>query len=269
MPDYSHIRYDRKFPQNLYLNPTSPLLQSDSFTPSNPLRLPSGFNITETPLVTFNRADLLWSQDELLEMHKELHPEIYGEDPEFKLFGDEVTYTMSPDTYLDTFTQPLPQGNYATMVVSTAGHWTVGLFRGYQKVRPGTGGVASKLLFGNQTELMAGSAEPMTFPEGEAVLGYDGLLAFFGEAMDRWAEKVHARLAASTMPDQSRRQVVLRPYLPGHIECHKRREPFKEIQPLPENEYWNWGAVWKYNRLFEVCTVEGPCEAVTTDGRSP
>ena len=46
--------------QHLFLNPESPLLRQ--------LRLPAGFNIQTTPLVTFMRVDLLFSKAEMLQI---------------------------------------------------------------------------------------------------------------------------------------------------------------------------------------------------------
>lgn len=48
-PDYSgdNAYFDRAWPQNLYLNPKSPLISS--------LRFPPGFDTEKTPLVTFRR----------------------------------------------------------------------------------------------------------------------------------------------------------------------------------------------------------------------
>ncbi|KAJ3527233.1 hypothetical protein NMY22_g9863 [Coprinellus aureogranulatus] len=203
------------------------------------------------------------------------------------------------------------------MVVSTGGHWTTGLFRGYHK---GTGGRGMKswLVLGNETELSSSSSSGGSEGEGgeglprfdehgrvimngggegdggrevekgSVVFGYDGLLTFFGEVMHTWAQKVQDALtddlgvvqvsppsskrrypfnraaknnedelgrATTTTAEEGRRaerQVILRPYLPGHFNCHTFREPFGEIVPV-EREHWNWGEIWKYNRIFEVC----------------
>ncbi|TEB28408.1 hypothetical protein FA13DRAFT_1571547, partial [Coprinellus micaceus] len=232
-PDYTKHQgsFDRAWPQHLYLNPESPLFQDDGTirmtkhkagfqnTSRRPVRFPIGFDPAKTPLVTFRRVDLLWQKEELLMMHKELHPEIYAANPAFQLFGDEAVWTMSPDEYMSIFTKPMPEGNYAAMVVSTAGHWTTGLFHGYH------------------------------VEDGEVVLGYDGLLTFFGEVMERWAEQMQRRLDGSRGA-MAPRQVVVRAYLPGHEDCHAHREAWSEILPFKWNWY-NWGEIWKYNRIFE------------------
>ena len=49
-PDWTQ-GFDRAWPQNLYLAPSSPLLPH--------LRLPPGFDVARTPLVTFRRIDTL------------------------------------------------------------------------------------------------------------------------------------------------------------------------------------------------------------------
>ncbi|TEB28043.1 hypothetical protein FA13DRAFT_1735932 [Coprinellus micaceus] len=263
VPDYQHGTFDRGWPQNLFLNPTSPLLQDRNNSADatfKPLRLPPGFDIAQTPLVTYRRVDLLWSRDELSQMHRELHPEVYEQNPTFKLFSDDLTWTMSPDIYLDIFTKPLPQANYAAMIVSTAGHWTTGLFLGYHN----PDGDASKTLFSNETEVTASSPPLLTFKAGEGEkLGYDGVLNFFGEVMDRWGKKVKSTLDSdrgavlSSGPAgrtvTALRQVIIRPYFPGHADCHSHREPWSEIHPWESaDQYWNWADIWKYNRIFEA-----------------
>jgi len=208
--------FDRGWPQNLYLNPSSPLLRHISF--------PDGFDITVTPLVTFRRIDLLFSQAEILDIHRSIYP---SRPQAFRLFSDEAVWTLPVAEYLDLFTSPLPLGNYATMVVSTAGHWTTTLFSGYRD-------------------------------ENKADSGYgiDGLLSFFKEAMTIWAHEVQAvlwkqhRSLRFGRPAKKRR-VLVRSYLPGHEDCHAAREPLAEVQPFIWNWY-NWGYIEAFNRVFEV-----------------
>ncbi|RXW15883.1 hypothetical protein EST38_g9971 [Candolleomyces aberdarensis] len=240
--------FDRAWPQHLYLNPASPLLQNDSTAPPT-LHLPEGFDIAQTPLATYRRVDLLWSTDELQEMHRILHPEFYRANWAFKLFGTEAVWTISPHEYLNIFTQSLPVANYGTMILSTAGHWTTGLFAGYQEhgTPPANGGAGV-----------------------QPVYGYDGLLQFFGEVMERWAPKVQAHLdlvnertiAKSgslkryppAAPDAGRhgvkkRRVIVRAYLPGHDRCHTYRSAVEELQPIPPS--WNWAKIPTFNQIFE------------------
>ena len=221
-PDYTQGAWDRAWQQNLYLKPSSPLLST--------LSLPEGFDIASTPLVTFRRIDLLLSKDELMSIHKSSQPENVTLN-DTSLFGDEVIWTLPVAEYLNEFLAPLPKANYATMVVSTAGHWIDYLF---PKVEPP---------------------------------GMDGILRLFEVAMGRWAEEVQSALRADVrhrVSYQSRfglgsrkrneRRAVVRAYLPGHSDCHNFRHPLNKIQPL-ENSPWNWGDIPKFNAIFEVCFI--------------
>jgi hypothetical protein len=129
--------------------------------------------------------------------------------------------------YLDEFLAPLPKANYATMVVSTAGHWTKTVF---SKVEPP---------------------------------GIQGVLNLFEVAMERWANDVQSALRMASKSDVSYlsrfrlgskrkdRRVVIRPYLPGHESCHDFRQPWGEVQPFQWNWY-NWGEISQFNAIFEV-----------------
>ncbi|KAJ7179576.1 hypothetical protein C8R46DRAFT_1325242, partial [Mycena filopes] len=198
-PNYLENPYfDRAWPQNLYLDPDSPLISELTF--------PKGFSIAETPLVTFRRVDLLFEKHQLVELHREM----YSEAANFSLFSDEAVWTLDPAEYLGLFTAPLPRGNYKTMV-STAGHWTTGLFSGYR----------------NES-------------------GIAGVIGFFGHAMRKWATSVQEVLTA----ENRQRQVVVRAYLPGHEDCHDESEPWAEVKPFAWN-WWNWGNIWEFNEVFE------------------
>jgi len=217
-PDYTLGAFDRAWQQNLYLKPSSPLLST--------LSLPERFDIASTPLVTFRRIDLLLSKDELISIHKSSQPENITLD-DTSLFSDEVIWTLPVAEYLNEFLAPLPKANYATMVVSTAGHWTNYLFP---------------------------NVEPP---------GMEGILRLFDAAMGRWAEEVQSALRAdarnrdtylprSRLGSQKRkeRRAVIRAYLPGHNNCHDIRHPWNEIQ-YAEYEPWNWGDIPKFNAIFE------------------
>ena len=108
--------FDRAWYQDLYLNPESPLLRR--------LRIPPGFNFATTPLATYRRIDLLFEHKELVELHRKIHPMTR---PNFSLFSDEESYSLSPNEYMPLF---LNRG-YSTLIINTAGHWTTTLFGGY------------------------------------------------------------------------------------------------------------------------------------------
>ena len=221
-PDYnSGLSFDRAWPQNLYLNTSSPFISKISF--------PSRFNIKSTPIVTFRRIDLLLSKDQLISIHKSIQPQNTSLD-DTSLFSNETLWTLSVAQYLDEFLSPLPKANYATMVVSTAGHWTTSVFS---------------------------NVEPP---------GIKGVLNLFEAAMERWAEDVQRALQthsqnggsylsifrfANLWSKPKNRHVVIRAYLPGHENCHDFREPWDEIQPFRWNWY-NWGEISQFNAIFEV-----------------
>ncbi|KAF6744888.1 hypothetical protein DFP72DRAFT_60340 [Ephemerocybe angulata] len=254
-PDYTLSQWwERDWPQNLYLNPESPLLKDDDTVlltkhkaagqGRRKITPPPGFNITSTPLVTFRRVDLFYSEAELKEMHRELHPEFYTEGKEFVLFGDEVNYTLSPDVYLDIFFKPLPEGNYKTLITSSAGHWTTNNFHGYHRESEGADVSTS-------TTGLADSKNP--------VMGYDGLLQFYGEVVERWANKIQDAFdvhmgktkGAGYPPGREKEpQAIVRAYLPGHEDCHNIRQPATTIPNYTWN-WWNWGEIWKFNRIWE------------------
>ncbi|KAF8802701.1 hypothetical protein BYT27DRAFT_7215206 [Phlegmacium glaucopus] len=221
-PDYtSGGDFDRAWPQNLYLNPSSPLLST--------LSLPLGFNITSTPLVTFRRIDLLLSKDELISIHTSSQPQNVSLN-DTTLFSDERLWTLPIAEYLNEFLVPLPEANYATMVVSTAGHWTTTVF---SKVEPP---------------------------------GINGVLNLFEVAMEKWAEEIQSTLQKhprdedaaylsrfplkSPMLKRKERRVVIRAYLPGHESCHDFRKPWDKIQPFQWNWY-NWNEISQFNEIFE------------------
>ena len=221
-PDYTLGGFDRAWAQNLYLKPSSPLLST--------LSLPEGFDIASTPLVTFRRIDLLLSKDELISIHNSSQPENTTL-KDTSLFSEEGIWTLPVKEYLNEFLSPLPKANYATMVVSTAGHWTTGVF---SKVEPP---------------------------------GMEGIFNLFEAAMGRWAEEVQNALQAdardssssASNPSKSRlgskkrkeRRAVVRAYIPGHYNCHDIRQPWNEIQPA-EWYPWNWADIPKLNDIFEV-----------------
>ncbi|KAJ3725633.1 hypothetical protein DFJ43DRAFT_1002488 [Lentinula guzmanii] len=221
-PDYIKNPYfDRAWPQNLYLNPDSPLV--------NQINYPEGFNISETPLVTFRRIDLLLSLEELEVLHEQKH----SQSADFTLFSNEAIWTMSPSTYVsDIFLSTLPKANYANLIVSTAGHWTTTMFSGYSDETDNEG----------------------VQHHGD---GIDGLINFFGEAMEYWADHVQNAInhdqkgVVLASGGRARRQAMVRAYLPGHEDCHDYRQPWKEVEPMKWGWY-NWGSIWKFNQVFDT-----------------
>lgn len=219
-PTYTPNSYfDRAWPQNLYLNPDSPLLRPSTPTHKQ-LTLPPGFNISTTALVTFRRIDLLFTQLELVDIHNVVHP---NPPTNFSLFSEEAAWSISPSEYMPLFLK----GGYSTMVVSTAGHWTTTLFGAY------------------------GDDAPVKLENARQ--GLDGVIDFFGHAMRKWADGVQRALKDADMAEggKRKRQVLVRAYLPGHEDCHKARTPWEKIQPFVWSWY-NWGRIWEFNEVFEV-----------------
>lgn len=204
---------ERHWPQHLYLSPSSPLIKF--------LNPPPGFNLSTTPLVTFRRVDLLLSKEELVDLHRELH----NPPSDFSLFSEETLWSLPPSEYLALFQQSLPEANYRTMVVSTAGHWT--------------------------TTVMAGYRDESLKDDG---YGIHGVLDFFREAMTKWADEIQTALTndMGTAGHRVKREVVVRAYLPGHEDCHSWREPWAKYHPFKWSWY-NWGYIKDFNRVFSVC----------------
>jgi len=176
------------------------------------MKLPIGFSIESTPLVTFRRVDLLLSRPEL----ESFYDSLYSPPENFSLFSEEVFWSMSIKESMDLFLTPVPTSNYRTLVISTAGHWTTTLFSG----------LADSQKLGD---------------------GIHEVLRFFAHAMEKWADEVQAIL---TQHAASEKDVVVRAYLPGHDNCHNIRAPWDEIEEYDRTIYnWNW--IQDFNAIFE------------------
>ena len=205
-PNYTeNPYYERHWQQNLYLLPTSPLVHNLTF--------PEGFSIENTPLVSFRRVDLLLSREEL----EGLYTSIYARGPDSPLFSEEAFWSLSPREYVQQFTSK--ENNYQTMVVSTAGHWTTGLFLGMRDANSKGDGVGN-------------------------------ILQFFVHATAMWADLVQRILDES---DRKDRQVIVRAYLSGHEDCFNRFEPYTTIHGYTTH-WWNWSWMTEYNDIFKVRT---------------
>ncbi|KAG8900487.1 hypothetical protein FRC01_010119 [Tulasnella sp. 417] len=173
-PDYSKSwDWDRAWAQHLHLNPDSPLVSR--------IKFPNGFNITQTPLVTFRRNDLLFNLTEIETMFTGggWRP---GPGENTTLFGTEPRWTISIADYLnDLFFRPLPEGNYHALIVNTAAHWSLGLFSGLN--------------------------------------GFTGILDLFRVVMANFVYQAGRQLDLH-QHDGRRREVVVRDYLTGNENCH-------------------------------------------------
>ena len=183
-----------------------------------------------TPLVTFRRVDLLLTQDQLIHLHSKVRPEI-AHDESFTLLGGDAVWEVPPSEYLGMFTAPLPEANYATLITSTAGHWTVGTFPGLK--------------------------DKSAFAEG-----LQNVIDFFEIVMPVWAQLVQSWMYSDqTSLDMGRtkggrkRQVVMRAYLPGHDGCHDIGHPWEVYEQGGRHLSFNWGEIGIFNDIFEVRVV--------------
>jgi hypothetical protein len=212
-------QFDRGWPQHLYLNPNSSIL--------NDIKFPPNFNISSTPLVTFRRIDILFSKAELNALYHINHPYFSSNDT---LFSEEGVWSMPVHEYLDIFLSASPKANYGTMIVSTGGHWTTTLFSYFRDEEKTDSGY-----------------------------GINDVLDFFEFAMESWAAEVQMALwkeerrLGPKIVRKGKKKVVVRAYLPGHEDCHSHREAWTEVQPFVWNWY-NWGNIWDFNARFQVCS---------------
>jgi hypothetical protein len=194
----------------------SPLLPS--------LSLPAGFSIEKTPLATFRRVDLLLDQSELVDLHRKT----YNPPANFTLFSDEKSWNLSPRDYMPLFLGSLPEANYATLVVNTAGHWTTTVFSGFRDESKETSGY-----------------------------GIDGVLSFFKVAMHKFAQDVQTALNEDRIwgdrPSSGKRPrtVLVRAYLPGHEDCHNWRKPWT-LDLGFQWQWYNWPWIKDFNQIFQV-----------------
>ncbi|QRV98548.1 hypothetical protein RhiJN_26567 [Ceratobasidium sp. AG-Ba] len=208
----------RDWPQNLYLNPSSPLVDQ--------LKPPAGFDIKRTPLVTFRRVDLLFEPSELDAIHLSMHNS--SDSVPSTLFGPEASesYNLSPDKYLSIFTAPLPEANYKVLLVSTAGHWTTASLPGAR----------------DPSDVQKEATNPAVYKT-------------FVEAVRVWTKKVSGVLKEPSVGQgvkNSEKQVLIRAYLPGHeFDCHKETGPLTRVREFTR-EWYNWSWIGRMNEAFKA-----------------
>ncbi|KIK24788.1 hypothetical protein PISMIDRAFT_677882 [Pisolithus microcarpus 441] len=223
-PNYTENPYfDRAWVQNIYLSPTSPLLDE--------IDLPTGFSVESTPLVTFYRVDLLFNKEDLDNIYRRtlmpadtFGPEIEADLANKTLFSKEQTWSMSPSEYMPKLLGDLPDFHYGTLVVSTAGHWTTTLMSAFRDEEAGE----------------------------EAGYGIANVKSFFEIAMREWAREVQTAINEYRAKGGWRpKQVVVRAYLPGHEDCHNHHEPWTEIEPY-RWRWYNWPWIQDFNKIFKA-----------------
>jgi hypothetical protein len=213
-PNYTENPYfDRAWPQNLYLNPSSPLIPT--------LSLPANFSIENTPLVTFRRNDLLLNKTELIDLHREL----YNPPENFSLFSEEGFWSLSPKDYMPIFMAPLPEANYGTLIASSGGHWTTTLFHGFRdesKKDSGYGIEGVLEFFDHAMKKWAADVQ----------------------------EVLYADQRNGNGGHKTPRRVVVRAYLPGHEDCHNIYEPWTYWHK-PKWDWYNWSWIKDFNKIFQ------------------
>ena len=221
-PNYTENPYfDRAWAQNLYLNPSSPLIST--------LSLPPNFSIKNTPLVTFRRVDLLFNKSELINLRRER----YRPPQTFELFSEERFWSLSPKEYMPMFLAPLPEANYGTLVVSTGGHWTTTLLHGFRdESKKDSGyGIDGVIKF---------------FDHAMRKWATDVQFALDADQRNR-----------NNARHKQYRRVVVRAYLPGHEDCHKIFQPWTHWHK-PKWDWFNWSWIKDFNTVFEVRVLPSP-----------
>lgn len=157
-----------------------------------------------------------------------MHRKLYNPPSNFSLFSDEKFWSLSPKEYMPLFTSSTPEGNYGTLIASTAGHWTTTVLHGFRDESKEDSGY-----------------------------GIDKVLDFFEQAMKVWATQVQEALDQDQKNGsrgvKGARKVVVRSYLPGHEDCRNIYEPWKEWKPFVWNWY-NWAWIKDFNQIFQVCS---------------
>ncbi|KAG8885058.1 hypothetical protein FRB98_002017 [Tulasnella sp. 332] len=228
-PDYTgRYDWDRAWPQNLYLNPNSPLVSR--------IKFPEGFEIEKTPLLTFRRVDLLFNRTEIVSIHNG------GRTPPTNatLFGEEASWDMSPADYFPIFLSPFPL-NYHTLIVSTGGHWSEKVFAEIAPYAPES-----------TTTSPADASSTIKTKDDHPLLPL--IADLFRVTMDNWAYQAGIYLD-SPQAKRREREVVVRPYLPGDDNCHSPETlaggPQSEPRVLGPQTSYNWAWIPKFNTMFE------------------
>ncbi|KAI8462173.1 hypothetical protein BY996DRAFT_4536188, partial [Phakopsora pachyrhizi] len=102
-------------PQHMYLNPNSTFVHE--------LKLPNGFDLKVTPLVSILRSGLLISRPEMREII-EKHQLVNDDKP---LFGDDMVFDGNTTMYTSAFLDP--KFRYSKMIASSGAHYTQKLFQ--------------------------------------------------------------------------------------------------------------------------------------------
>lgn len=131
-------------------------------------------------------------------------------------FGSEAFWGVPSSSYLTEFSSPFPL-NYRVLLVSTAGHWTTATFA------------------------FAGGIDEVLYFFQAAVNKWIGLV---GKTLD-FAEK-HRRKDVTDPSYGVEKEVIVRAYLGGHVNCFASSRPWEEVQDYTE-KLFNWPWIYKFN----------------------
>jgi len=174
--------------------------------------------------------DLLLGKSDLTELWKDFP----GGNHSRGLFdGGEDVWDLDPSVYVPVFLASLPEANYRSMILSSAGHWTVGTLPGFKD-----------------------ESDPSN------VHAYSEMLDFYQIVTDNWTRRMANILEKSKRDDKANgisrakeRHIFVRGYNPGHDNCNtvesRFRGPVDEYKDSMSYSY-NWGWIRKMNRMFEV-----------------
>lgn len=208
---------------HVYLSPTiipGTLLLSRNSTILDSLIFPATFDIDKTPLVTFQRDDILLGRDELLHIYNEMHPEQTTNKTVSEMFNTtQPTEAIPVEWAIPTFLD----GAYSTLIMSTFAHWntlTLPIFH-------------------------------LPRREDEIDLVTPELMDFFEIAAHRWANRLQT--AIERAGKTYLKKVIVRSSGPGHEDCKSLLEPIQEYQPAPDGKgWWSWRHYDKFNDVFRV-----------------
>jgi len=178
-------------------------------------------------------VDLLLSKSDLTELWKDFP----GGNHTRGLFeGGEDVWDLGPLVYMRVFLAPFPEANFRSMIISSAGHWTLPGFKD--------------------------ESDPSD------VHAYSEVLYFYKITMNSWTKRMANSLNKAKQDDEAmgitrakERHIILRGYNTGHDNCNTVESriggPLDEYKDSMSYSY-NWGWIRKMNRAFEVRELLSP-----------
>ena len=187
------------------------------------LTLPAGFNISSTPLITVRRVDLLFSREELDDLWQSTQQKLSQDNT--SIFSQGDSYTISMDTYLKEFMEPLPKGSYSTLITSSGVHWS-----------------------------------SQNYFNGAKTSGLSGILSLFKAATKHWADRLQEAVgkenqgctnAGELCGHPRRRRAIIRDNVEGHDSCFTQSEPLTRVQKSTSGQM-NWADLPRFNAMWKA-----------------